>query len=79
MSIKISGVLPGPTGEPAAHIGITLRAVKTSLTVITTLESNSITGADGSYSLNVEPGQYGLPWMANCYHAICFHLPSLKY
>lgn len=58
MSIKISGVLPGPTGEPAAHIGITLRAVKTSLTVITTLESNSITGADGSYSLNVEPGQY---------------------
>ncbi|WP_145502077.1 prophage tail fiber N-terminal domain-containing protein [Yersinia similis] len=58
MSIKISGVLPGPTGEPAAHIGITLRAVKTSLTVITTLESNSITGVDGSYSLNVEPGQY---------------------
>ncbi|HHL2713274.1 TPA: prophage tail fiber N-terminal domain-containing protein, partial [Yersinia enterocolitica] len=47
-----------PTGEPAAHIGITLRAVKTSLTVITTLESNSITGTDGAYSLNVEPGQY---------------------
>lgn len=58
MSIKISGILPGPTGEPAAHIGITLRAVKTSLTVITTLESNSITGTDGAYSLNVEPGQY---------------------
>ncbi|EPY6163733.1 prophage tail fiber N-terminal domain-containing protein [Yersinia enterocolitica] len=58
MSIKISGILPGPTGEPAAHIGITLRAIKTSLTVITTLESNSITGTDGAYSLNVEPGQY---------------------
>ncbi|WP_222424693.1 prophage tail fiber N-terminal domain-containing protein [Yersinia mollaretii] len=58
MSIKISGILPGPTGEPAAHIGITLRAVKTSLTVVITLESNSITGADGSYSFNVEPGQY---------------------
>lgn len=58
MSIKISGILPGPTGEPAAHIGITLRAVKTSLTVVATLESNSITGVDGSYSLNVEPGQY---------------------
>lgn len=58
MSIKISGILPGPTGEPAAHIGITLRAVKTSLTVITSLESNSITGEDGSYSLNVEPGKY---------------------
>ncbi|MFQ6249655.1 prophage tail fiber N-terminal domain-containing protein [Yersinia enterocolitica] len=58
MSIKISGILPGPTGEPAAHIGITLRAIKTSLTVITTLESNSITGIDGAYSLNVEPGQY---------------------
>lgn len=58
MSIKISGILPGPTGEPASHIGITLRAVKTSLTVVATLESNSITGVDGSYSLNVEPGQY---------------------
>ncbi|WP_145533766.1 prophage tail fiber N-terminal domain-containing protein [Yersinia alsatica] len=58
MSIKISGILPGPTGEPAAHIGITLRAVKTSLTVVATLESNSVTGVDGSYSLNVEPGQY---------------------
>ncbi|EMG5774600.1 TPA: prophage tail fiber N-terminal domain-containing protein [Yersinia enterocolitica] len=58
MSIKISGILPGPTGEPAAHIGITLRAIKTSLTVITTLESNSITGTDGAYSLNVEPGKY---------------------
>lgn len=60
MSIKISGILPGPTGEPAAHIGITLRAVKTSLTVVATLESNSITGVDGSYSLNVEPGQYNV-------------------
>jgi Prophage tail fibre N-terminal len=64
MSIKISGILPGPTGEPAAHIGITLRAVKTSLTVITSLESNSITGEDGSYSLNVEPGKYDvLLWL----------------
>lgn len=58
MSIKISGILPGPTGEPAAHIGITLRAVKTSLAVVVTLESTSMTGVDGSYSLNVEPGQY---------------------
>ncbi|MCW6595545.1 prophage tail fiber N-terminal domain-containing protein [Yersinia ruckeri] len=58
MSIKISGVLPGPTGEPAAHIGIILRATQTSSTVLRTLESHAQTDARGQYALLVEPGRY---------------------
>lgn len=55
---KISGVLCDPTGQPIPNCIIELKALKTTLTVIT--KSTSILASDqiGFYSMNVKPGEY---------------------
>ncbi|MFJ7501254.1 prophage tail fiber N-terminal domain-containing protein [Serratia grimesii] len=54
----ISGVLKGPYGDPRSGVTITMRAVKTSSTVLSLAKSQSVTDASGKYSLSVEPGAY---------------------
>lgn len=54
----ISGVLKGPYGDPRSGVTITLRAVRTSSTVLSLAKSQSVTDDSGKYSLPVEPGAY---------------------
>ncbi|BEO38545.1 hypothetical protein SMQE08_26330 [Serratia marcescens] len=54
----ISGVLKGPYGDPRSGVTITLRAVRTSSTVLSLAKSQSVTDDGGKYALAVEPGAY---------------------
>lgn len=54
----ISGVLKGPYGDPRSDVTITLRAVRTSSTVLSLAKSQSVTDDSGKYSLPVEAGAY---------------------
>ncbi|MBH1921808.1 prophage tail fiber N-terminal domain-containing protein [Serratia surfactantfaciens] len=54
----ISGVLKGPYGDPRSGVTITLRAVRTSSTVLSLAKSQSVTDDSGKYSLPVEAGAY---------------------
>ncbi|HGM5484731.1 TPA: prophage tail fiber N-terminal domain-containing protein [Serratia marcescens] len=54
----ISGVLKDPYGDPRSGVTITLRAVRTSSTVLSLAKSQSVTDDSGKYSLPVEPGAY---------------------
>ncbi|WP_182074472.1 MULTISPECIES: prophage tail fiber N-terminal domain-containing protein [unclassified Serratia (in: enterobacteria)] len=54
----ISGVLKGPYGDPRSGVTITMRAVRTSSTVLGLAKSQSVTNDSGKYSLSVEPGAY---------------------
>lgn len=54
----ISGVLKGPYGDPRSGVTITMRAVKTSSTVLSLAKSQSVTDDGGKYALAVEPGAY---------------------
>ncbi|MFC3946124.1 phage tail fiber protein [Serratia entomophila] len=54
----ISGVLKGPYGDPRSGVTISMRAVKTSSTVLGLAKSQSVTDDAGKYSLSVEPGGY---------------------
>lgn len=55
---KISGILCDPIGQPIPNCTIELKALKTTLTVITKTESNLTSDRVGSYLMNVEPGKY---------------------
>ncbi|WP_268602253.1 prophage tail fiber N-terminal domain-containing protein, partial [Escherichia coli] len=52
------GVLKGPYGDPRSGVTITLRAVRTSSTVLSLAKSQSVTDDSGKYSLPVEAGAY---------------------
>lgn len=60
MAVLISGVLRDGAGKPVQSCTIQLSAVKTSPTVVVEVTSYSITGADGHYSIEAEPGYYSV-------------------
>ncbi|KON62647.1 hypothetical protein KOEU_38640 [Komagataeibacter europaeus] len=54
----IRGILKGPYSNPLSDVAITMRAQKTTHSVLTLSSSVSVTDIDGKYSLTVEPGEY---------------------
>ena len=60
MAVVISGVLKDGAGKPVAGRTIQLKAKRTSPTVVVNILSSSITGADGSYRIEAEPGYYNV-------------------
>ncbi|GKX50060.1 phage tail fiber protein [Budvicia aquatica] len=58
MSIKISGILEDGVGNPIPNCTIELKAKKTTLRVIAKTEANILIDQLGSYSMNVNPGEY---------------------
>ncbi|ECW0140693.1 phage tail protein [Salmonella enterica subsp. salamae] len=60
MPVLISGILKDGAGNPVAGRTIQLKAKKTSPTVVMNILSSSITGADGSYRIEAEPGYYNV-------------------
>ncbi|MDM2766329.1 prophage tail fiber N-terminal domain-containing protein [Citrobacter sp. Cpo150] len=60
MAVLISGVLRDGAGKPVQSCTIQLSARKTSPTVVVEVTSYSITGADGHYSIEAEPGYYSV-------------------
>ncbi|HEE9876006.1 TPA: prophage tail fiber N-terminal domain-containing protein [Citrobacter braakii] len=60
MPVLISGILRDGAGNPVAGRTIQLKAKKTSPTVVVNILSSSITGADGSYRIEAEPGYYNV-------------------
>ena len=60
MSVQISGVLKDGAGKPVQDCTIQLSAKKTSPTVVVEVTSSTLTGADGHYSIEAEPGYYSV-------------------
>ncbi|WP_137537218.1 prophage tail fiber N-terminal domain-containing protein [Escherichia coli] len=58
MAVKISGVLKDGAGEPVVNCAIELRARRTSPTVVVNIVATCLTGSDGGYTINAEPGFY---------------------
>ncbi|HHD0689073.1 TPA: phage tail protein [Citrobacter freundii] len=58
MSVQISGVLKDGAGKLVHGCSIQLNAKKTSPTVVVEVTSSTLTGADGHYSIEAEPGYY---------------------
>lgn len=56
--IKISGILEDGVGNPIPNCTIELKAKKTTLRVIAKTEANILINQLGSYSMNVNPGEY---------------------
>ncbi|HBB6657829.1 TPA: prophage tail fiber N-terminal domain-containing protein [Salmonella enterica] len=60
MPVLISGVLKDGTGKPIQNCTIQLKAKRTSTTVIVSTVASENPDEAGSYSMNVEPGQYSV-------------------
>ncbi|ELL0230815.1 prophage tail fiber N-terminal domain-containing protein [Salmonella enterica] len=60
MPVLISGVLKDGTGTPVQNCIIQLKAKRTSPTVVVKVTSSDMTGEDGSYHLQAEPGHYSV-------------------
>ena len=60
MSVKIVGVLKDGVGKPVPNCTIELKALRTSATVITTTVGRERPAESGFYSMDVEPGKYGV-------------------
>ncbi|MBC6503061.1 hypothetical protein GW742_16545 [Citrobacter freundii] len=60
MSVLISGILRDGAGKPVQDCTIQLSARKTSPTVVVEVTSSTLTGADGHYSIEAEPGYYSV-------------------
>lgn len=58
MAIKLSGILEDGVGNPIPNCTIELKAKKTTLRVIAKTEANILINQLGSYSMNVNPGEY---------------------
>ncbi|QWA09509.1 prophage tail fiber N-terminal domain-containing protein [Sodalis ligni] len=54
----ISGVLTAPDGNALPSVSINLKALATSSAVVAQLESETVTDANGNYSISAEVGQY---------------------
>ncbi|WP_413724640.1 prophage tail fiber N-terminal domain-containing protein [Sodalis sp. RH16] len=54
----ISGVLTAPDGSALPSVSINLKALATSTAVVAQLESETVTDANGDYSISAEVGQY---------------------
>ncbi|MCN5544597.1 prophage tail fiber N-terminal domain-containing protein [Escherichia coli] len=67
MAVQISGVLKDGAGSPVAGCTIRLRAKKTSPTVVVEVISSTVTGADGHYSIQAEPGYYSVSLLREGY------------
>ncbi|QBX79991.1 prophage tail fiber N-terminal domain-containing protein [Citrobacter tructae] len=60
MAVLISGVLKDGAGQPVQGCTIQLNAKKTSPTVVVEVISSTVTGMDGHYSIQAEPGYYSV-------------------
>lgn len=60
MSVQISGVLKDGAGKPVQGCTIHLKAKRTSPTVVMEITSSDITGPDGGYRIEAEPGYYSV-------------------
>ena len=60
MPVLISGILRDGAGNPVQDCTIQLSAKKTSPTVVVEVTSSTLTGADGHYSIEAEPGYYSV-------------------
>ncbi|MDM2789423.1 prophage tail fiber N-terminal domain-containing protein [Citrobacter sp. Cpo113] len=60
MSVLISGILRDGAGKPVQGCTIHLKARRTSPTVVVKVTSSTLTGADGHYSIEAEPGYYSV-------------------
>lgn len=60
MAVLISGILKDGAGKPVQDCIIQLNAKKTSATVVVEVTSSTLTGADGHYSIEAEPGYYSV-------------------
>ncbi|PCQ40498.1 phage tail protein [Citrobacter freundii] len=58
MPVLISGILRDGAGKPVQDCTIQLSAKQTSPTVVVEVTSSTLTGADGHYSIEAEPGYY---------------------
>ncbi|EJM7588324.1 TPA: prophage tail fiber N-terminal domain-containing protein [Citrobacter freundii] len=58
MPVLISGILRDGAGKPVQDCTIQLSAKQTSPTVVVAVTSSTLTGADGHYSIEAEPGYY---------------------
>lgn len=65
MSIKVSGIMINPAGEPVANAQITLTAVTNGLTVLTGFSVTVKTSNSGAYSVQLEQGSYSVTVAAN--------------
>ncbi|MFS9417581.1 prophage tail fiber N-terminal domain-containing protein [Citrobacter sp. C411] len=60
MPVLISGILRDGAGKPVQGCTIHLKAKKTSPTVVMEITSSDITGPDGGYRIEAEPGYYSV-------------------
>lgn len=60
MPIRISGVLKNGLGKPIPNCTIELKSKKTTLSVIATTEADQLVDVIGSYTMDVEPGEYSV-------------------
>lgn len=60
MAVIISGILRDGLSRPLANVAIRLTCLKTGTNVLVGVDADFKTGADGSYSVNVASGSYGL-------------------
>lgn len=60
MPVLISGILRDGAGKPVQGCTIHLKAKRTSPTVVVEIISSDITGPDGSYRIEAEPGYYSV-------------------
>ncbi len=60
MAVVISGILKDGAGKPVQGCIIQMKAKRTSPTVVVEVTSSDITGADGSYRIQAEPGYYSV-------------------